>query len=163
MAGWCVGQYGCLGVLTIDGIALNGPAWDIPNLSSLWFAATVRGESVVMPTAAGQRSNPVRLDEHTQDLLLIVNGLADRTGVAEPSGDPWQGLASNLEDLWSLVLQPIDSGRGTRAATLLMPDGSTVKTATVRTNPLQPVGDEILDPNFAQFTLPLTITSGMFV
>lgn len=163
MAGWCEDQYGCLGVLTIDGVALNGPAWDIPNLSSLWSAATVRGSSIVMPTAAGRRSNPNRLDEHTEDLLIVVNGLANRNGVAEPSGDPWQGLQSNLDDLWSLVLQPLDTGRGTRAATLLMPDGSTVKTATVRTNPLQIVGNEILDPNFAEYTLPLTITSGMFV
>lgn len=162
MAGWCVGEYGCLGTLTISSVVLNGPAWDVPNPSPLWFSASVRGDSIVMPTAAGRRSNPNRIDEHVVDLAFIVNGRANRLGVAEPSGDPWIGLQKNLAYLWTNVLQPITSGRGTRPATLVMPDGAS-KTATVRTQPLQAVGDEITDPNFAEFTLTLVITSGLFV
>lgn len=164
MAGFCETEYGCLGTLSIDGplgpIVLNGPAWDIHNLSPLWYGASVRGESEIMPTAAGRRSNPNRLDEHSEDLLLVVRGDVDPAGV--PIADPWIGIDQNLVYLWENVLQPIDEGRGTRDAVLVKPDG-TDWVATVRTQPLQAVGDEITDPLFAPFTFTLTITSGMFV
>ena len=164
MAGFCEAEYGCLGTLSIDGplgmIVLNRPAWDVHNLSPLWFGASVRGESTIMPTAEGRRSNPARLDEHTVDLLMVVRGDVDSAGV--PYSDPWRGIDLNLGYLWDNVLQPIDSGRGTRDATLVKPDGSNWA-ATVRTEPLEAVGDEITDPLFAPFTLTLVITSGRFL
>lgn len=160
MAGWCEHEYGCRGVLTISGVALASPAWDIPNLTPLWYTAAYRGESIVLATAAGRRSNPQRYDEVEIGLLLVINGTADHTGT--PFANPWAGLAANLMYLRENVLAPVDAGRGTRPASLLMPDGVTVLSADVRTGPLEDVGGEPEDPTFAEFTLPLTIPNGIF-
>jgi hypothetical protein len=43
-----------------------------------------------------------------------------------------------------------------------LPDGATTRVATVRTAPLEEVEEDFGDPNFAEFTLTLTITSGRF-
>jgi len=157
--GFCVGEYGCLGTLTISTHSLATPAWDIPDLTPLWFSAGSRGESIVMPGADGRRSNPSRLDEIEVDLLFLVNGEVDRLG--SPYSDPWVGLETNLEWLWTNVLVPIDNGRGTRPATLTLPSAAT-RTANVRTDPLDLIGESIDDPTLVEFNLTLTITSGRF-
>lgn len=157
--GFCDGEYGCLGSLTISTESLATPAWDIPDLTSLWFSAGRRGDSIVMPGADGRRSNPSRLDEIEVDLLFLVNGEVDRLGT--PYSDAWEGLETNLEYLWTNVFVPIDNGRGTRPAVLTLPSAAT-RNADVRTDPLVLVGDGIDDPTYVEFNLTLTITSGRF-
>ena len=63
MAGFHVGQYACLGSLSIDGapaFPLNCPAWDVVNLDTLWpgVGDTQRGENLALPRIVGRRSFP---------------------------------------------------------------------------------------------------------
>lgn len=150
---------GCTGTLTISGVSLNRLAWDIPNLTSLWYQHAVRGQSKTMTGLLGRRSFPVRVDEAVHDLYFVVNGDFDQAGAA--TADPLVGLQANLDYLWTNVLQPITSGDGTRPATLLMPSGAT-RSADVRTSPLVPVGEDVTDTRFAEFTLTVTIPGGRF-
>lgn len=159
MPAWCADAYGCLGILTIDGIEFNGPAWDVPNPTRLWFGHAVQGDSITLPRIQGARSNPTRLAEVEHDLYFVINGGSDEAGV--PFSDPWEGLETNLATLWAGALQPVGTGRGTREATLTTPSGATL-TADIRTKPLQQIGDEIEDPMFAEFTLTIVVPGGRF-
>ena len=162
MAVWCDDQFGCDGILTIDTVDMNCPAWDIPLLNKLWFAHAVAGESFPMAGLTGQRSNPQKLDQATYDLLLLVNGGCDPDG--NEYTDPWSGLFANLQLLWDSVLTPVESGRGVRQASLTVPSITTpTYVAEVQTFPLQAVGDEVTDPNRAEFTFTLVVPGGRFV
>lgn len=156
MSGFC--DFGCLGTLTIDGFALNGPAWDIPNPMKLLAEASLRGENTTLPGAAGRRGNPRRLDQSEHDLAFLITGEADSTGT--PHADPWFGLEANLDTLWTNVFAPVASGRGTRAAVFTTVAGS-VRTATVQVEPLH-LPNDIDDPTLVEAVLHLTILTGRF-
>lgn len=158
MAGFC--DYGCTtGKLTVDGFDLASPAWDIPDLTVLWYAHSVRGENLLLPSAPGQRGYPKRVDAGVYSMTLFVTGSADMFGTAFP--DPWHGLRNNLDVLWTNVFSPAVSATGTRPCTLEVPGGAN-RTADVQFLPLESAGD-IDDPTFVAFTMNLTIPAGRFV
>lgn len=159
MAGFC--DFGCTtGRLRVgSSFWLASPAWDIPNLSPLWFQHAIRGENLLLAGASGQRPYPRRLEEAQHNLLLYVTGEADHNGVPFP--DPWHGLRHNLDTLWTQVFQPVTTGGGTRACLLEVP-GAANRTADVQFEPLR-ASSEINDPHLAVFTMTITIPAGRFV
>lgn len=157
MAGFC--DYGCTGILTVDGLALNTPAWDVPSLVRLWMEASERGDNKALAgVAAGQRGNPRRLDVAEFDLAFAITGDATSAGVANL--DPWLGLQTNLDALYTAVFAPVTTGRGTRAATLTMPSGAT-RTADIQIDPLS-FPNDIDDPSFVEAVIHMTVMSGRF-
>lgn len=116
-------NYGSTGMLTIGGVSLNGPAWDVPDLSGLWISGAVRGSDRVIPGAAGVLPFRRRRTVTEVTLEMIVVGMVDSAGLAYD--DALQGLELNLEALRSGVVEPTNTGNGTRAATLTLPSGDT--------------------------------------
>jgi hypothetical protein len=158
MAGFC--DYGCItGKLTVGGFDLASPAWDIPDLTPLWYAHTVRGANLLLPSASGQRGYPRRLDAGEYTLTLFVTGSVDMFGTAFP--DPWHGLRNNLDVLWTNVFSPVVTDTGTRACVLEVP-GAADRSADVQFEPLEAAGD-IDDPGLVAFTMSVTIPTGRFV
>lgn len=166
MAGYCVGQYGIDGILTVDGVPLNGPAWDIPMLSHLTFEYAVRGENQLLPAAAGRRSYPRRVDQAEFTMHITVNGYVDRLGAAYTATQTAQGIGMYLNlrgpnGLWN-VLNPVTTGTGTRPASLVLADASTTLTAAVQVTPLRRVGEDF-NVYEQDFTFTLTVPAGQFV
>lgn len=162
--GYCVGQYGIDGILTINSVPLNCPAWDIPLLMPLLYEHSIRGDNLVLPGAPGRRSYPRRLDQADHTLHLTINGWVDHTGTAYTALQTNQGIgmAANLDYLWDNVFAPVTTGRGTYPATWVLADAVTTVVADVQVSPLRRVGDDF--NVFEQdFTFTLTIPSGMFV
>lgn len=169
--GYCVGQYGIDGILTINAggvggtaVALNGPAWDVPLLAKMWVEHAVRGDNQTLPGAPGRRSYPRRVDQKDHTLHLTVLGWVNVAGTAYTAADVNSGMAmyTNLQYLWTNVFSPVTTGRGIRPASLLLPDGTTTLTADVQLTPLVTVGEDF--NVFEQdFTFTLTIPAGRFV
>lgn len=151
-------DYGCTGTLTIDGYPLNTPAWDIPNLVRLWAEASVRGENKLLPGAPGRRSYPTRLDQTEHDLAFFIYGNTDLDGSLNT--EPWVGLQTHLDDLWSNVFAPVTVGRGVRVGVLTLPSG-TVRTAHVQIEPLH-FANDVEDASFVETTIHLTVVEGRF-
>lgn len=158
-SGFCELEWGCTGRLTVNSVDLWGPAWVAPSLTRLWFDFEERGESVLLPGAPGRRSNPTRYDEVEVLLPFFLNGVEDHLGA--PYASAWQGLADNLDYLYTNVFAPVTTGRGTVAASLESPDGLSTKTADVRMLPLQ-VAEEIEDPTYVAGVITLIIPAGRF-
>lgn len=162
MAGFHVGQYACIGSLTVGGFPLNCPAWDVVNLDVLYpgVERALVGQNLSLPRITGRRGRPRRLDEATHNLIIWVRGDVDQNGVelAEPG---WPGLWTNLATLRSNVFDPIDTGNGTRPCTLTGPGSVGAVTADCQFDPLRPQG-EVEDPNEAIYTFTLTIPAGQF-
>jgi hypothetical protein len=154
-------NYGCTGTLTINSIALNGPAWDIPDLTALWIEATQRGEDRLIPGAVGVIPYRRRLTvtEHTLGMWIV--GDTDRTGAA--NADAWIGLQANIEYLRANVVDPTNLTDGTRVATLTMPNGST-RTANIHVTGMRIQGIEGDDGVFndANAVLMISIPAGRF-
>lgn len=126
--------YGCEGTLTIGGIVLNGPAWDIPRgLNRMRYTRTLRGggrRNRRVGGASGRRAKRLRYDQTEHVLELNVVGSVDSAGAAHP--DAQSGLAANQATLVAGLLDPTaDAGAATLAATLTVP-GSTALTANVQ-------------------------------
>jgi len=152
-------QYGCLGVMTLNGtVALNTPAWDLTGYPKLWVEHTVVTDSTVLALSPGQRSYPSRLNQSEYDLTLYVNGDVNQNGV--PYADPWVGLYTNLQYLWTNVFQPVTTGAGTHSAVLTTPTGGSLS-AAVKFSELRGA-DDIENPRFAEYRTTLVIPAGRF-
>lgn len=117
---------GRLSIATVD---MHTPAWNVLDLVPLWMPAATRGANVIIPGADGRRAYPRRIDEARYSLPMVIGGVADRLGAAY--ANRWTGLQTNLEYLRANVTTPPTAPTATRAATLLMPDGTT-RTANVQ-------------------------------
>ena len=115
--------YGCTGNLTIGGIDLNCPAWDITDLTPLWAEFDVRGDDRLLPGVAGVIPYRRRLDVTTHALAMLISGDVDRFGAV--NANAWIGLEQNVAYLRANVVNPTNVGNGTRAAVLTMPSGAT--------------------------------------
>jgi len=164
MAGFLCNGADCLGTpigqITVGGVDLVTPAWQLTGLDKLWFEFAVRTDEVLLPKADGRRSYPSRVDQAEHDLTLYLNGEVDAVGVE--FADPWTGLVTNLDTLWANVFTPVTVGRGTRTAVLTLPDGVTTRTADVKLSPLRGQ-DEIEDPRFVIMRTTMTVPAGRFV
>lgn len=148
----------CQGSLTIAGVSMHGPAWDVVDLVPLWLTPTVRGgPNRAIPGIAGRRSFQRRIDETAVSLPMLVQGEVDRLGVAQ--ANPWAGLQANVAYLRANVVDPTGLTDGTRAASLLMPNGTT-RTASVVVLGMTPGA---FVKYVRKFTLDILIPAGGFV
>lgn len=148
----------CQGSLTIAGVSMHTPAWDVVDLVPLWVTPTVRGgPNRAIPGISGRRSFQRRFDETAHSLRMIVHGEVNRLGV--PQANPWAGLQANIAYLRANVVDPTGATDGTRAATLAMPDGST-RTANIVVLGMTP-GEFV--KYVRKFTLDILIPAGGFV
>lgn len=124
-------NYGCLGTLTINGLALASPAWDIPtDLGVLWNSRSTRGKNRLVGGASGRRAKRRRFDEFEFPLGLIVVGHADKTGA--PIANALHGLIANQDELREELVDPVAlDGAATVTASLTIP-GQAARTAEVQ-------------------------------
>lgn len=126
MAGFSTGS--SHGQLTINSVALMGPAWKVLNLGAL-LSLSMRGESVLLPTATGRKPRRRRTDEATVGLEMMVIGDASSSGTAATSHSAkLTQLYNNLVALEAVALPP--STETGHSATLVLPNG-TSRTASV--------------------------------
>lgn len=140
MAG--INDYDCEGTLTIGGISMNRPAWAIlgddtgaGGLLQLITVAEQRGSDRIIPSATGVIAYPRRLTVTPFELRILVAGDVDSTGA--PTANAQEGLAVNLNYLYTNVVAPVVSSTGTRAATLSIP-GLSALTANIHVIGLRP-------------------------
>lgn len=153
--------YGCTGVLIIGGIVMNGPAWDISDLTDLWFTADVRGDDRILPGVAGVIPYRRRTTVTRHDLTILVIGDVDATGA--PHSDSYIGLETNISSLYTNVVTPTNTGDGTRAASLVLPSGAT-RTANIHILGLVKQRQFLSDYQSAlEATLQISIPAGRFV
>ena len=153
--------YGCTGVLTIGGVSMNTPAWDISDLTDLWFTADVRGTDRILPGVSGVIPYRRRTTVSRHDLTILITGDVNTASV--PYADPLVGLETNTASLYTNVVAPTNTGDGTRAATLLMPSGAT-RTANIHVLELVKQRQFISDgQTILEATLQISIPAGRFV
>lgn len=144
------------GSLTIDGVSMHTDAWTIVDLTNLWFGGDVRGQDRLIPGVAGVIPYRRRTTVTTYSLPMVIIGDVDQTGT--PYSDIWEGLESNINYLRSNVVDPTNTGDGTRSATLLMPSGSS-RTADIHVLRLA-LGT--VSRGVMRATLDISIPSGCF-
>lgn len=147
------------GTLTINSVAMAGPAWKILDLSPLWGSPKLRGgDGVVIPGSSGRRTQPAYVDETVYLLDLVVFHRFNLSGT--PYADPENGLQTNVEYLYQqLVVASLSS---TVSATLVWPSSSS-KTASVKCQLSEPGRAGTHYGRAAtKFTLYVTVPAGRF-
>lgn len=104
-------DYAPEGVLTINSLVMNCPAWSLcgdergrDGLLQLLFAIRKRGDDRVVPLAANVIPYPRRRTSKEVDLRLVVTGDVDAAGVAH--ADSANGLVTNLEAIYDGIIEP---------------------------------------------------------
>lgn len=147
--------YGCTGTLTIGSTLLNCPAWDIPDLTTLWIEAAQRGQDRLLPGTAGVIPYRRRLTVTEHTLAMVIAGNSTPAGVLVANA--WQGLEANVELLRVGIVDPTNVGDGTRLATLTLPTGAT-RTAYVHVTGMRVSSAEGADGVFSVLNAALTIS-----
>ena len=143
--------------VTIDGVPLATPAWEINDLSELWDVADVLGETQPVPYRRGVVPFRRAYGGKSVSFPLTVFGAEDPDGVAYLNARA--GLAANRDLLVRDVLRPlqVESGDGTRTLVYHHPDGST------RSGPVLPAGGlrpTPIGPTAFAATLALVLVEG---
>lgn len=142
--------------LSIDGIPLATPAWEILDLAPLWDAANVRGRDRLIPGAAGVIPYRRRNTVSVRSLPLVIFGSYDQDGNLATDGRIQ--LRENTDYLIANIVNPPDTAEGTRFAELVLPDGSTVSNDVHVIGPMQ-FAD--LGPISLRAILTLSIPDGL--
>lgn len=151
----------CTGILTVNSVSLNTVAWDISDLTDLWFHYDVRGEDRILPGVNGVIPYRRRRAPTRHDLTIWIVGDVAANGT--PFADPKIGMETNLATLDTNVIAPTNVGDGTRAASLAMPSGAT-RTASIHVLGL--VKQQIHfngTQSIMEATLQISIPAGKFV
>lgn len=117
------------GALTINGVDMHTPAWNVLDCTPLWLYVETRGQNIVLPGTSGTYAYPRRVHEARHSLQMAITGFVDSSGV--PNADPWAGLQENIDYLRDNVAEPPTPPTSTVSASLVMPDGST-RTADIQ-------------------------------
>lgn len=144
------------GELVVADTSLRTPAWWTLDLSPLWGPSDLRGTNIIVPSLAGRRARPRRVDQTSYPLAFWITGAVDQDGDAH--ANPVMGLATNLDYLWEHVASPPDPPETTRQAQLTMPDGS-MRTADVQVTLSV---NEKVGPYDASAVLTVTVPAGRF-
>lgn len=113
------------GKVTLNGVLLWTPAFAAMDIWSLNDDADVRGRSVVIPGANGNKPKPRRRTATRKDLGLIVVGGVNRFG-AEIAAGPRQGLIDNVAYLRTNLGVGLQTGDGTVTLSWQQPSGTTL-------------------------------------
>lgn len=135
-------NYASEGVLTINSVALNTPAWHVGgdetgegSLLQLWGLMTERrGQNRLVPANAGTIAYRHRGTETDYTLRATIIGDVNSAGV--PYADDRVGLQTNL-DTWVTLIDTSGSGDGTVTASLTRFTGGAI-TAPVQVMSLTP-------------------------
>jgi hypothetical protein len=100
------------GTVSISAVAMQGPAWHLPDLSGLFRTPDVRYVNQRVPGVDGETTYEPDLDPTRFSLPLLINGYWDRNGIEY--ANPWAGLETNLAYLQMNVFLPPSGGDGTR-------------------------------------------------
>jgi hypothetical protein len=165
MAG--INDYDCEGTLTIASVSMNRAAWAVlgddtgqGGLLNLWVYTEQRGSDRIVPSAAGAVAYRRRETVTRHDLRLMVVGDVDENGTA--TANSLIGLAANINYLESNVIQPTNTGDGTRAATLTVP-GQSTRSANIHVLGFQPQEYHLGDTQAILVgTLQISIPAGRF-
>jgi len=164
MAG--LSNYDCEGTLTIGGVSLNRPAWAVAGddrgnggLFQLLTTVDLRGDDRIIPGAAGVVPFRRRQTVTRYSFRFLVTGAVDETGAV--NADPIDGLADNLDYLWTNVLTPPATTTGTRTAVWTKPDASTVS-AEVHVIRCEPTSYALGTDSIWEGRLVLSSPSGRF-
>lgn len=114
--------------LSIGGVPLSTPAWELENLQDLWSGPPTRGVDLVMPGADGQRPYPRKVDAWRVTLNLAIYGDVSWDGTA--NADARAGLWDAIAHLRANAFDPVATARGTRLLEMTLPDGTTVAATT---------------------------------
>jgi len=109
--------------LEISAYPLATPAVQITSLMGLW-TFSYRGSNRVVDGVSGTEGNPHRLTETHVLLPGVVSGDFDSTGAPTPGVRA--GLATNLDELFTNVLDEVTVGDGSRPALWHRGDGTVV-------------------------------------
>lgn len=141
--------------LTIDGVPLPCPAWEVRSLLPLWQGPALRGGDRLLPGVVGVKPYRRRATVTTKTLELTIYGDVDPDGA--PNADVRAGLEANVDYLRANVADPTNLGDGTRTAVLHLPSGAT-RTGAVHVLALD-LGE--LGPTSVRATLDLSIPGGV--
>lgn len=148
------------GALTISGVSMHTPAWNVLELRDLWLGNEVRGQDRLIPGVSGLRPFRRRITAAQHSLPMFI------AGFASPDGTPAVGeeeireqLEANIEFLMANVVEPVATVAGTRSATLRLPSGAT-RTAQIHVNKITP---GTYNPYGLRCTLDIDIPAGRFV
>lgn len=112
------------GTLEIGGVSMHTDSWDATDLMDLWGEADQRGSDRLIPGAAGVLPRRRRRTVSGRQIPMVFQA------------DTFAALATAVDLFLSTVVAPTNTGDGTRAATLTMPNGD-VRTADVHVTGLQ--------------------------
>lgn len=118
------------GQLTVGGVDLITPAWEVTDLRRLWVPGAYRGTDTVIPFVPGVRPRPRRYNGNEVALPIVIIGEVDQSSV--PYADPRAGLADNIEYLLDNVAAASSTPL---TAELVMPNG-TIRSGMVVPNGL---------------------------
>lgn len=124
-----------LGKLTINGVDMHTPAWNVLDPTVLYQPTDFVGENLRIPGAHGRRAYPLWIDQGHFLLPMLISGEVDQSGNLYAT--TYLGAQTNLDYLNANVTTPPAAPTATQAATLLMPDGST-RNANVQVFPIRP-------------------------
>lgn len=146
----------CTGELVIAGVSMHNEAWCVLDLTELWLPGDLRGSDRLLPGVVGVKPYRRRLTVTAHSLPMVLAGDVDRFGADQ--ADPWEGLQANIDYLRANVVDPTNTGDGTRVATLTMPSGA-VRSAAIHVLDLQ-LGVKVAGR--ARATLDISIPGGAF-
>lgn len=109
--------------VTINGVPLATPAWEVNDLAPLWDAASLRGEDRVIPFSDG--ALPLRRFRDEMRVQIPITVFSDRSWEDVAYPDARIGLQRNIDHLRDNILTPNTAGTGTWNLVLTMPDGGT--------------------------------------
>lgn len=142
-------------VLSIDGVPLSTPAWNVLDYADLLNGAPTRGADI---TVSGKRGNIARrrnLDSSEASISLVIYGDKDPEGT--PHADVRSGLLSNIDALKKALRPNATTLDGTR--TLSITIAGETRTASVHTSP--DIAITALGPTAVRAVITLIIPSGV--
>lgn len=155
-------HYGKTGILTINGLVLNCPAWDIPDLTPLRANLAQTGRNALIAGVAGSRAKRRRYAEVEYQLPGFIIGHADKTGAVV--SDALAGLLANQAELVTSLVDPVaDAGADHVDASWVygaMTLGAEVQCELVFGSV---TGTPSWSKSRAPFVLRLTVPAGRFV
>ncbi len=118
------------GALTINGVDMHTPAWNVLDCRVLWLAQDMRIENVTLPEPLeGDYPFAYKPASARHSLEMAITGFVNSSGV--PYSNPWVGLETNIEYLRANLDTPPVAPIATFSASLVMPSGAT-RTAQVQ-------------------------------
>jgi hypothetical protein len=118
-------------LLSIDGVPLSTPAWEVLDFSDLLNGAPTRGADIAVSGKRGTVARRRTLDASEASVSLVVYGDRDPEGNAHE--DVRAGLLSNIDALKKALRPNATTLTGTR--TLSVTIGTETRTAAVHTSP----------------------------